>query len=1106
MTLMARRAVLAAAALLLFGLGSTAALAEETGYYRWPALHGEVLVFASEGDLWRAPSGGGRAQRLTTHPEEESRPAISPDGKWLAFNARYDGATEVYVMPLTGGAPVQLSFEGGGTAVRGWTPDGKVLFTSTHLPGTRQRVLRTVDKDSLQVETLPLLDANLASFSDDGQRLFFTRFGLSLSNDNAILYRGGRMAQLWRYDLDGDAEATRLAADFAAPIRHPMWWQGRIYFISDKSGSDNIWSLDEAGGDPRQHSRFEGWQLRNPRLAEGEIVYQRGADLYRSRLDSGEETRIELTLVSDRDHGRLRWIDKPTRYLETSRMGATGESVALTARGKVARAFTGQRRRVELDLPDLARARAAAVGAEGEWIYLVLDQDRVGEVWRYPADGRGTPEQLTEDSDAHIWGLHPSPDASQLLFDDKAGRLWLLNLETREKTQIDSNEGPNYRPFRGFAWSPGGRYLAYGKIDARGITRLVLRDLKEGRRETLTGGKYEAFDPAFAADGKWLYFISQRNFVATPSSPWGDRNMGPAFDRRGKLFALRLDPEARFPFSPPNELTEPPAEENDQEETGENAAEASETEAEEKVEDIEIVFDGLAERLWELPVEPGNYWALTANAEFLYVLDWNGKASELKSIAITPDKPEVKVFSGDVRRFALSADGKTLFFHKGKDDKVTLALVPATAQAPDDLSRHLLRVDDWRLGIDPRNEWRQMLLDAWRLHRDFSFDPKLRGVDWEAVLDKYLPFVERIGHRSELDDILGQMVAELGILHSQIRVGDLPRDAESGDAAFLGAEFTAVDAGLEITLIYDGERELPAKLGPLLKPGVELRPGDVLTAVDGRAVRSPADLAAGLSHKAGQQVRLDLRRGTEALSRIVTPVDEKALRRLLYRHWVQTRREKVAAAAEGQIGYLHLRAMGRNDIASFARDFYEHFDKDGLIIDVRGNRGGNIDSWLIGTLLRQVWAFWEPSHGGPAYGNMQQTFRGHLVVLISEGTYSDGETFSAGIKALGLAPLIGTRTAGAGIWLSDRNRLADRGMARIAEHPQYGLDGRWLVEGRGVSPDIEVVNPPRASSAGEDAQLEAALRYLQDKIEAEPIPDLKARPLPGLGTPGEDVR
>lgn len=1095
-----RRVLMAALLAVAWAAASGGALAGERGYYQWPDIHGETLVFASEGDLWRASVAGGEAVRLTRHEEVESHPAISPDGQWLAFSAHYDGAQEVYVMPLAGGAPRQLTFEGGGTAVRGWTPEGQVLFVSSNLPGTRPRVLRSVDIDSLAVETIPLDGANEASFVADGDTLFFTRFGLSLSLDNALFYRGGRMAQLWRYDLGGAAglgvEAERLLADFGAPVRHPMAWEGRLYFLSDKEVADNIWSVDAAGRDLRRHTDFADWQLRNPRLSDGRIVYQRGADLFLYDIALGQERPIEITLLSDRDHHRRRWLEAPLAYLESARIAPEGDAAVLTVRGRAAIAFPGERRRIVLPVPAEARARQAVLGGDGLWVYLVQEEGEGAAIWRYPADGRGNGERFFDLPDAHVWGLKPSPDGRWLVYADTRGRLWALDLDAGQARVLDESETDSNFPFGDFAWSPDSRTLAYNGEDARGVSRVMLVDLETGRREVVTSGKYQAFAPAFSAAGDWLYFVSERSFDASPHSPWGDRNMGPDFDRRGRIYALQLDPAARFPFAADDEISLAQAVRED--ETADQEPAPS-----------EIVFEGLAERIWSLPIEPGNYWNLSANEEQLYFQDWTGSMSLLKVIPLSAplsnNEPEVEVFAEDIERYSLSSDGSTILFRQGDGKWAKLFLVPAEDYLPDDLDPYRVRVGDWHLGLSPHEEWRQMFDDAWRLHARFLFDSAMRGVDWPAMRAKYAPLIERIGHRAELDDVLKQMVAELGVLHSQVRGGELPRDPEGGLDSFLGAEFQPVPEGMEIAVIYRGDPDLLDRRGPLLKPGVALREGDILIAVDGRSLSGRRELTALLQHKAGQQVRLDLLRDGEALSVLVLPVDRWTNARLRYDHWVTRNRERVAVLGAGEIGYLHLRAMQGADMAGFARDFYEHYDKDALIIDVRGNRGGNIDSWIIATLLRRVWAYWDSPEPGRANTNMQQTFRGHLVVLVNEGTYSDGETFAAGIKALGLAPLIGTRTAGAGIWLNDWQKLVDRGQARISQFAQFGLDGRWLIEGLGIAPDIEVVNPPRQTFLGGDAQLDTAVLHLLERMAEDPIPELRGDPLPPLGTPGRDV-
>ena len=1078
----------------------------DVGYYRTPALGNGSVIFSSEGDLWRADVGGGEAHRLTTHPEEELTPFVSPDGNWIAFSASYDGGVEAYVMPIGGGAPKQVSFDNGRVYIRGWTPDGQVIYTSTVANGPTARIVKTVNPNTLETNTLPLADANHITYKSDGDTLFFTRFGLENNRDNAKLYRGGGMAQLWRYDAGRNREATRLAADFGAPILHPMWSDGRIYFVSDKNGADNIWSMNERGRDLQEHTKHRDWDVRAPQIRDGKVIYQLGADIRVFDTDAEGDQALDVSIVSDQDYKRQHWEDKPLNYLSSATFSPTGKNVALTARGRVVLASPGPLRRVEFQTPGQARARNAIVGAKGEWVYAILDDNERGEIWRYPVNGIGSAEQLTSDATHHRWEIIPSPDGKYLLHYDKNNKLWLLNLETKENKEIDQSLGLGDNNFGDFSWSKDGRYLSYSTGNGRGINEVRIYDIETGDKETVTSSKYNSYGGTFSPDGKWFYFLSDREFRPTPGAPWGDRNLGTHFDKRTKIYALALDADARFPFAPDDELSVVKPKKEEKKPDADDKENAEETEPTVPALDLTAAKS----RLYVVPVPSGNYVGLKATKGALYVLDRAGNGAALKHLKITNKKPKLTVFAGNVRSYDLSADGKSLFYALGggNNNRGKMYIVKAGPKAPGNLSNAQLRTGDWRLAINPREEWRQLFLDAWRLHRDFAFDPNLRGLDWNAIRAKYEPLVERVGHRGELTELIGQMTSELGILHSQLGAGDIPRDGDKSVASHLGAVFERVSDGLRISHIYKTEADLPAQAGPLTRAGVDAQAGDIITAVNGRQISSEADLSAILAHQANQQVILTLRRGeNDPHHTVVRPVNGFANFMLRYRDWVEGRKAATTElAGNSDIGYLHIRAMGSNDIADFARNFYEHWDKDGIIIDVRSNRGGNIDSWIIEKLLRKVWSFWHFNGRPQPFANMQQTFRGHVAILINEGTYSDGETFAAGVKALNLGPLIGTQTAGAGIWLSDRNRLSDGGIARIAESPQFGLDGRWLIEGRGVSPDIEVVNMPLESYNGRDAQLKRAVEYLKDKIRKEPLPEFKADPIPPVGTTGKDVK
>jgi tricorn protease len=1091
------------------------AVAAEPGYYRAPTLHGDRVVFTAEGDLWSVSTGGGLATRLTSHPAEETDAAFSPDGRLLAFVASYDGGTDVYVMAAEGGPPKRLSFDGGRVFLQGFSPRGEVVYASENVIGpTLTRVLRLVDPDTAVTRTLPLLDANQVAFDGAGSELWFTRLGMHLNADNARDYRGGSAAQLWRWRLDSTEEAQRLAADVESGFSRPMFWQDRIYALGELDGVGNLWSLALDGSDRRPLTAHADFQARSPSLQAGRIVYAHGADLRLYDIASGNDQVLAVTLGSDFVQRRPRLLRKPLEYLQALSLSLDGERAVLSARGQATVAGLGQLRRIDLAAPPRGRLREAQLGKGGQQAYAIVDRDGRSEIWRFAADGSPAAKPLTSDGDTQRLRLYPAPDGRSLAHSDKRGRLWQLDLESGVNRLLDSApQGDD--AYLSVAWSKDSRYLAVARADShRQLNQIVLIEPASGRKQVLSSDRYESFAPAFSADGRWLYFLSNRSFVATPSAPWGDRNLGPMFDRRTRIYALALQADgSRFPFQPIDELGGSPTQPAESK-SGEDAPEASKVaKGEAPVSLPAVEFDGLTQRLHEVPLAAGNFRELAVDAQRLYLLEQDASPdakAQLKVLAISAEPPKLETLASDLVAFQLSADGRKLLLAKappkGAKQRIDeLLIVDAAAKLPDDTKKFSVALTDWTLDIDPLDEWAQMFDDAWRMHQAFSFDPGMRGQDWRAVRARYAPLLPRVTDRFELDDLLAQMIAEHGILHSQVGGGEFRSDSDAPQPAALGARIEVDADGLRIERIYRGDLELPSERAPLAQPGVDARDGDRLLAVNGRPVITLEELARAMRQQAGRQVLLTLKRGGAAPHRtVVRPVALAADAALRYGDWVQQSRQRVEQAGAGRIGYLHLRAMGPNDIASFAREFYAHFDREGLIIDVRRNRGGNIDSWIIEKLLRRAWAFWQPAQGAP-FWNMQQTFRGHLVVLIDGLTYSDGETFAAGVKSLGLGPLIGTRTAGAGIWLSDRNRLADNGIARIAEFAQFDASGRWLIEGRGVSPDIEVDNLPYASAQGEDAQLAAALVHLQRRMAEQPLQQAPAEPIPARGSSGRDV-
>ena len=1065
--------------------------ASNQGYYRAPALHDQTLVFTAEGDLWTTELSQNqnqtKASRLTSLAAEELDATISKDGKWVAYTANYEGATEVYVMPIEGGVAKRVSFENSRVRLQGWTASGEVLYSTDNAFGPANFwVLKTVDPQTLTITDLPLADAVEGTIDDKGEYVYFTQFGLQVSGDNVKVYRGGAKGEIWRYKLGSKQEAQQLTATHDGSVKQPMLYNGRVYFVSDQSGNDNIWSMTVDGKDFIQHTKYTDWQVRDAQLNNGRIVFQQGADIKLLNLANFTESTLDIELTSDFTHRREQWVNDPMDYATSTVFSHQGDNVVITARSHVAIASNDGRRLVQIDSPADSRVRDALLSDDGKWVYGISDASGEQEIWQYPADGSAGAKQLTKDGSTLRTSLLLSPNGRYLVHDDYMGNVWLYDLSRNNNQKIIQN-GEGLGPYQDITWSGDSQFIALTKAEiGKQRPQIVLYSINESKAQTLTSDKYESFSPSFSHDGKWLYFLSNREFKATPDSPWGDRNMGPIFDKRTQVFALALDAKASFPFTKPTELTII------------KDAKKADSKDQDTPAKVKVEWDGLNQRLWQVPVDAGNYNSLVATKDKLYLLDGSQDKSELKLIKFDPLNIKVDTFSEDVGQYSLSKDGSKIMLRKQSDPK-NLLIVDAGDKLPSDVSRAKVSTDQWQLSISPPQEWQQIFEDAWLMHRDSFFDPKMRGVDWQAAKAKYQPLVDRLTDRNELNDIFMQMMGELNSLHSQVRGGDIAQDADAAKAAALGARLTQTDKGVVISHIYQTDPELPLSASPLARIEVDAQEGDVIASLNGKKVTNIADVTQLLRNQGNKQVLLGLVRGKTALNTIVTPHDIGTDAKLRYLDWVEHNGDKVAKASKGNIGYLHLYAMGSGDVESFAREFYTNYDKEGLIIDVRRNRGGNIDSWIIEKLLRRAWAFWQPTHGS-TNANMQQTFRGHLVVLADQMTYSDGETFSAGIRALNIAPIIGKQTAGAGVWLSGRNSVTDKGMARVAEYPQYAIDGRWIVEGHGVEPDIEVDNLPYATFSGKDAQLEAAISYLKDELVQQPIKPLSGLPIPKTGS------
>ncbi|MBC91963.1 MAG: protease [Flavobacteriaceae bacterium] len=1054
------------------------------GYYQNPNIHNNTIVFVAEGDLWTVPLSGGLAQRITTHPEEENFPSISPDGKTIAFSASYEGPLEVYTMPVEGGIPKRWTYERDASVTNSWTPDGKVIYNTRAYSKVPDNQIITIDLLTKNKTKIPLAQASEAAYDASGKTVYFVR--PAYHRNVTKRYKGGTARQIWKF-TEGSNEAIKLTKDHLGESHHPMWFSGRIYFITDRDGIMNIWSMNESGEDLKQHTNHKEYDVRSASISNGNIVYQVAADLWHYNTISNESKKINIKLVSDLDQLRENWDDNPSQYITSVHSDPKGEKIVITARGRVFVAPVKSGRFVSFTDKKKVRYRDAVFSHDGEKIYALSDESGEFEFISMPSNGKGSQENITSNGDLLRYGGVTSSDGKWIAYDDLESNMYVLNIATGVSKKISTNQ----EGIGDFRWSPDSKWLAFVQTALNTMSQIKIYNVDIGASFDLTTDRANSFNPRWSPDGKFIYFLSDRNFKSLVGGPWGTRQPEPYFDVSEKIYHVALKKGTRSPFRENDELE---GDNNEEDTSTKKRNKKNKSKANEDSLVVKIDRAGIEKRIIEVPVKPGNYNGLEVSEKALYVMSSetgvNAKR-HLSFVKIDNKDIELKTLVSEVNSFELSGNREKILLRKGR----SYHMIDAGTSKLSDLSKNKIDLSGWKFPITPREDWKQIFTDAWRMERDYFYDKNMHGVDWEAMHTKYFPLVDRVTTRNELSDLIGRFVGELSALHTSVRGGDLREDNKNISVASLGAVFSRDEKnkGFKIDYIYKVDPDYPNEKSPLDDPYLDVRVGDIITKVNGKDALSAIDMGELIRNESGKQVRITLLRGTSFRDIIVKPIASEY--NLRYRDWEYSNRLDVEEKSENQIGYIHLRAMGSNDINQFYREFYPVFNKAGLIVDVRYNFGGNIDSFILEKLLRKAWMYWKGRSGEP-YWNMPYAFRGHIVVLVNENTYSDGEAFADGFKKLKLGTTIGTRTWGGEIWLNSGNRLSDNGLARAPMIGVYGDNGKWLIEGHGFEPDIEVDNLPHATFKGQDAQLDAAIKYLQKLIKEDPreVPDPPAYP------------
>ncbi|MEU0814484.1 S41 family peptidase [Streptomyces mirabilis] len=1079
-------------------------------YLRFPHLHGELVAFTAEDDVWVAPlDGGGRAWRVSADNMPVNHPRISPDGTTVAWTSTRDGAPEVHAAPLEGGPATRLTYWGSSkTQVRGWTPDGRVLALSTQGQASLRRTwARAVPLDGGPATTLPYGPVGDVVHGDPGVLLLSAPMGREAAWWKR--YRGGTAGKLWIDRAGGDGagagEFVRLHEDLDGNLEYPLWVGERVAFLSDHEGVGALYSSLADGSDLRRHtpgggtsrsSEAEsggGFYARHAATDGARVVYASAGELWLlDDLDGAEPRRLDLRLGGQRVDQQPHLVSA-SRWFSAAAPDHTGRGSAVSVRGAVhwvthrsgpARALAAR--------PGVRARLPRAFRVEGEE-YVVWVTDAAGDdaLEFAPATGLApgaTPRRLAAGQLGRVLGLAMAPDGSRAAVASHDGRVLLVERETGEVREVDRSEDGEVS---GLVFSPDSAWLAWSHPGPRPLCQLKLANTADLSVTEATPLRFRDYAPAFTLDGKHLAFLSARSFDPV----YDEHVFDLAFVGGSRPYLITLAATTPSPFGPQRHGR--PFEAPDKDETPDSEGAPT----------TRIDLDGLADRIVPFPVEAARYSTLRAAKDGLLWLR-HPVVGVLGASRATPDDPDPKTelerydlvqqrvehLAADADHFAVSGDGKrVLLWTDGK-----LKVVPSDRRASnDDESDTNITVDLSRVRqtVDPAAEWRQMYDETGRLMRDNFWRPDLGGVDWEGVLERYRPVLERVATHDDLVDLLWEVQGELGTSHAYVT----PRGGwGGGDRAqgLLGADISRhEDGSWRIDRILPSETSDPDARAPLAAPGVAVRAGDAIVAVAGQPVDPVAGPGPLLVGTAGKPVELTISPsgGGDPRHAVVVPLaDEEPLR---YHAWVADRRAYVHEKSGGRLGYLHVPDMQAPGWAQIHRDLRVEVAREGLVVDVRENRGGHTSQLVVEKLARRI-VGWDLPRGMRPYSYPEDAPRGPVVAVANEFSGSDGDIVNAAIKALGIGPVVGTRTWGGVIGIDSRYRLVD---GTLVTQPKYAfwLDGYgWGVENHGVDPDVEVVQTPQDYAAGRDAQLDEAIRIALAALAENPA---KAAPtLPEL--------
>ena len=1074
--------------------GNVARAAEETPLLaQQPTLSKTSIVFTYGGYLWSVPREGGEARQLTTGGHERF-PIFSPDGNWIAFTGQYDGNTDVYVMPADGGTPKRLTWHPGQDVTLGWTPNSKrVLFLSTRESYADFTKFYTVPAEGGVAEALPMWRAFEGSYSPDGTQIAYVPNLQWQSSWKR--YRGGQTTPIYIVRLS-DLSLEKLPRENSND-KEPVWFGDTVYFLSDRNGPVTLFAYDTKSKKVKQVVESKGFDLKSVSAGPDALVYEQFGGIFLFDPQTGKSTKVNIHVNGDLPSTRPHF-EKVAENIQNASLSPTGARAVFEARGEILTVPAEKG-----DIRNLTRTTAVAErdpswSPDGKWIAYFSDES--GEYMLHLEDqsGLGTVKKIDlGNPPSYFYGPTWSPDSKKIAYTDKRLNLWYVDVEKGMPVKVATERFEDPTNAMNEGWSPDSKWLTYTRFLPSHQHAVFVYSLETGKESQITDGTADARYPLFDKNGKTLYFTASTDLGL--SVGWLDlssyqhpltRSVYAVVLKKGDASPVEPQSDEEKLAKPEDKTKDADKDKDKNKDKGKEGDKSKEGEKKEEPPVVTIDLDGISQRIVALPIRAANYVQLDGGKTGVLFL------SEIVDVPRFADPPSITVskfdletrktepFVSGVTAFIVSANGEKVLFRQGPPP-ASPWIIAGTAAAPKP-GEGALKLDEMEVYVDPRAEWNQMYHEVWRIQRDFLYDPNHHGLNIPATEKKYSPYVAGVGGRDDLNYLFVEMLGEVTIGHMFIGGGDVPKPKQV-KVGLLGVDYKIENGRYRFARIFNGENWNPELRAPLTQPGVDVRVGDYLLAVNGRDVRPPVEVYSFFEETAGKQIKIKVGPnpdGKDAREVTVVPVDnEFALRN---RAWEEDNRRKVDELSGGKLAYVHVPDTGEGGYTNFNRFYFAQVDKQGAVIDERYNHGGEIADYIIDMLKRPLRNCAISREGEKFCSPLAQIY-GPKTMVINEMSGSGGDALPWMFKQDGVGPLVGTRTWGGLVGIYNYPRLIDGGFVTAPRVAIYGLHGQWEVENHGVAPDIEVENDPASVAAGHDPQLEKAVQVTLEALKKNPV-------------------